>query len=98
MNIALTTRCNDLKRCPLAERSHRHSNKSSGTWARTAHARPGSARGDSSTLPRRAHHSPHLGRTETCRSGCTVSHTAGTLGLQDRSLLLNEVHIRKAGI
>lgn len=98
MNIALTTWCNDPKRHPLAGRSHHHSNKSSGTLARTAHARPGSAQGDSSILPRRVHHSPHLGRTEICRSGCMVCHTVGTLGLQDRSLLLNDVHIRETGI
>lgn len=98
MNTALTTWCNDLKRRPLAGKSHHHSNKSSGTLARTPHARPGSAQGDSSILPHRVHHSPHQGRTKICRSGCRASHTAGTLGLQDRSLLLNNVHIRETDI
>lgn len=98
MNYALTTWCNDPKRHPLAGRSHRHSNKSSGTLARTAHARPGSARGDSSILPRRVRHSLRPGRRQICRSGCTATHIAGTLGLQDRSLLLNDVYVRKTSI
>lgn len=96
--MTLTTWCNDLKRCPQVGRSHRHSNKSSGTAAHTAHARRGSGQGDSSILPRTVHHSPHPGRTEICRSGCRASHTHGTLGLQDRSLLLNDAHIRETGI
>lgn len=96
MSSALTTWSGGPRRHPLAGRSPHHSNRSTGTWARTAHAHPGSARGDSSTPPGTFAHSPPPGRTATGTSGCTVSHTAGTPGPQDRPLLVK--HMRERSI
>lgn len=84
---ALTTWCDGLRRCLRAGRSHHHSNRGTGPWARSLPSHPGRALVGRSSPPSRPRCIPRPGGTGSGRSGCRGSHTAGTPGPVGSSVL-----------